>query len=166
MRTGRPSKLTPQLQEQIVAAIQRGCYVETAAAMNGIAKDTFYRWLKQGAAIAAEEQPCITPHDEAMRDFSDAIKIATAQAEFRDVLVIDEAAQNGQWQAAMTRLERKHPQRWGRKVALTDEKGGNFFEGMARAWATALEADTDDQSFIEGEVVTPRLNGGSNGGAA
>jgi hypothetical protein len=76
-----------------------------------------------------------------------------AEAEVRDVTAIDNAAQQGTWQAAAWKLERKHHSRWGRKVAVTDEQGGNFFDGMAKAWANALAADVNELPTIEGESV-------------
>ena len=161
MQNGRPSKLTPETHNRIVAAIQRGAYIETAAQLAGISKETFYQWLKKGRAIADEQEPCITPHHEALRNFSDAVNKALAESEIRDLTAIDTAAQQGTWQAAAWKLERKHHSRWGRKVAVTDNEGGNFFAGMAKAWAEAIESDTDDQ-FIEGELASPRI-GRSNG---
>ena len=170
VENGRPSKLTPEIHTRIVAAIQRGSYVETAAQLAGINKVTYYEWLKRGKAVQAmldeaheNEQPDISAHDANCANFANAVFRAMAEAEVRDVTAIDTAAQQGTWQAAAWKLERKHHTRWGRKVAVTDEKGGNFFEGMAKAWANALEQDADDQPFIEGEVIRPALNGGSNG---
>jgi hypothetical protein len=147
----------------MVAAVQRGCYVETAAELVGIDKVTFYAWLRHGAAIQNEEKPCITPHDEDCLNFSYAIKTSMAQSEIRDLQAIDDAAQQGVWQAAAWKLERKHHGRWGRKVAITDDQGGNFFDGMAKAWAEALESDQDDSPYIEGQVERPQLSGASNG---
>lgn len=169
MRTGRPSKLTPEIHNRIVAAIQRGSYVETAAQMAGIQKFTYYEWLKRGKAVQAmldeaheDEQPDITAHDANCVNFSNAVFRAMAEAEVRDLTAIDNAAQQGTWQAAAWKLERKHHARWGRKVAVTDNEGGNFFEGMAKAWATALESDSDDK-FIEGEIVKPQITSRGNG---
>lgn len=167
---GRPTLLDNEMQSQIVAAIQRGAYIETAAALAGIHKSTFYDWLKIGretlkacAEAHEDQQPAITPHQAACANLADAIEKAMAQSEVRDIKAIDDAAQAGQWQAAAWKLERKHHQRWGRKVALTDEKGGNFFDGMARAWAEALEQDADTDDYIPGEVERPLIEKKTNG---
>jgi transposase-like protein len=45
---GRPSSLTPQVHDQIVDAIRRGAYIETAAQAAGVTKKSFYQWLKIG----------------------------------------------------------------------------------------------------------------------
>jgi hypothetical protein len=160
VENGRPSKLTKQTHENIVSAIQRGAYIETAAAMAGINKTTFYGWIKKGKAIndmldqASENQkPAITTQDANLVNFYNSVQKAQAESEIRDIAVIDSAAQQGQWAAAAWKLERKHHSRWGRKVAVTDEQGGNFFDGMAKAWANALAADVNKLPTIEGESV-------------
>lgn len=107
----RPTKLTPEIQRTIVAALQRGNYAETAAALAGISKDTFYAWLRRGARTKAG----------IYAQFSDAVKRAMAHGEARDLQVVDSAAQGGAWQAAAWKLERKFPQRWGRRVIVDDD---------------------------------------------
>jgi len=101
---GRPCKLTPELQEKIAQAILAGAYVETAAAYAGISKETFYDWLKQGAKQKRGKY----------KDFSDAIKKAMAESELRDIATLTRAS-SSQWQAAAWKLERRFPQRWGRR---------------------------------------------------
>ena len=104
-RPGRPSKLTPDLIEKICAPIAAGNYMETAAAYAGVAKDTLYAWLRKGR----EQKRGL------FREFSDAVERAMAEAEMRDVLLVAKAAET-QWQAAAWRLERRTPQKWGRRV--------------------------------------------------
>ena len=102
---GRPTALNPELQAQIVGFIEAGCYVETAAQAAGVHKTTFYQWLKKS-------------HDpkknNIYREFRYAIEKAMARAELRDVKNIYDAAKES-WQASAWRLERKFPDRWGRK---------------------------------------------------
>lgn len=101
---GRPLKLTEDLQRKIVEAIRAGNYIETAAAYAGVNKSTIYDWLKRGARGDGAE----------FVSFSNAVEKALAEAEMRDVLIIGNAAKEN-WQAAAWRLERKFPERWGRK---------------------------------------------------
>ena len=105
---GRPTKLTPELSKQICDYVRMGNYVETAAALAGISKDSLYRWLKKGAVAKSG----------LLKGFSDAVQKAQAEAEARDVGLIGKAAKD-QWQAAAWRLERKFPDRWGRKDKMT-----------------------------------------------
>lgn len=133
-KVGRPTKLTPEVADRIVAAVAAGNYLETAAAFAGISKATLYKWLTRGARASSGTH----------RAFVDAIEKALAQAEVRDVSTIARAATGydveriketitptGQvlretarsrefvWQAAAWRLERKHPDRWGRRVEVS-----------------------------------------------
>jgi transposase len=106
-RMGRHDKLTPEIQQKIVDALRMGNYVETAAAYAGIHKSTLYEWLKRGARSYDE--------NDKFRKFADAVEIAMAEAEMRDVAVIAKASKDN-WQAAAWRLERKYPGRWGLKT--------------------------------------------------
>jgi transposase len=101
---GRPTKLTAQVQERIVGMIEAGSYAEPAARAAGISASTFYSWMERGEL---EE-------DGIFREFRDAIKRAEAETEVRAVKVVASAMPRS-WQAAMTFLERKHPDRWGRR---------------------------------------------------
>lgn len=101
---GRPTKLTPEVQEKIVTALRAGNYQETAALYAGITAATFYDWMNRG-----KNEP-----ESIYAEFLDAVEKAKADAEVRDVVLIDRAAADGNWQAAAWKLERKFPQRWGR----------------------------------------------------
>ena len=107
-RLGRPSKLTPELQDSIVKAIQAGNYAQVAARHAGIGETTFYRWLQQGQADAEANRKT------SFRDFWEAVKKAESAAEVRAVVILQRAMPNS-WQAAMTYLERRYPARWGRR---------------------------------------------------
>ena len=109
-------KLTPKLIDDLATAIRGGCYVETAVALCGISKDTFYRWLRLADSVGP---------DSTYGKLSDAVKKGLAEAEARDIAVIDSAAQSGQWQAAAWRLERKFPDKWGRQARLQVEHLGS-----------------------------------------
>ena len=119
MAGGRPTKLDYKVQEKIIQAIKAGNYMETAAAYAGISKSTLYDWLKRGERekqrVAKNPRYRIRKSEKIYVDFSDAVEKALAEAEVRDVLLISKAAEE-QWQAAAWRLERKFPDRWGRRV--------------------------------------------------
>lgn len=105
------SKITEALIDEIVKYIRIGCYIETAIVLAGINKDTFYKWCRQG-------------HEEKRglkRLFLERVTKALAEAELRDIAYIDKAIQNGVWQAAAWRLERKFPTRWGKRDHLEIE---------------------------------------------
>ena len=107
--------LTEELIDRLAITIRSGAYIETAAAFCGISKDTFYRWLR--LAESSESTDLLIK-------LSDAVKKAMAEAELRDLNVIDKAAQEGVWQAAAWRLERKYADRWGRQAKIQLEHSG------------------------------------------
>ena len=133
---GRPTKLTPQVQARIVQAIVGGNDITVAAAYAGIGKTTFYEWLERGRK--AKTGP--------FADFADAIQKAQADAETRNVALIAKAAQEGTWTAAAWWLERKYPERWGRKERheVTGRDGGDM---MIRVVYADVDIDTTAPTF-------------------
>jgi|LakMenEpi03Aug12_release.lakeMendotaPanAssembly.Ray.scaffolds.fasta_scaffold360217_2 transposase len=106
---GRPLKLTPTLQDKICNAIAAGSYSEIAARYAGVSSTTFYKWMALGDGDNAE-----SPY----REFREAVENARATSEVRNIGLIQQAANNGTWQAAAWYLERTSPARWGRRSAL------------------------------------------------
>lgn len=109
-KAGRHSKLTPEVQKKIVSAIRAGNYAQVAAKYAGIGESTYYNWLQRGR----DENKGI------YREFLEAVKRAESEAEVRTVALIHRHME-GSWQAAMTYLERKFPDRWGRTNRLKVE---------------------------------------------
>jgi hypothetical protein len=104
---GRPSKLTIDVQSKICAALQRGNYIETSAAFAGVSKSVLFAWMKQGNADRDDGKA------NKYTRFLDAVEIAQAEAEVRDLQHIDKHGETS-WQAAAWKLERRFPKRWGR----------------------------------------------------
>lgn len=123
--SAKPLYLTQDLIKQISSLILAGAYVETACAAVGISKVIYYEWLKLG-----NKRKNCSPEDRKHIDilyeqFTDAINKAVVQAELRDIVRIDKAAETT-WAAAAWKLERKHPERWGRKVRIDGEVNQNI----------------------------------------
>jgi transposase len=103
---GRPTTLTPEIQERIISLILNGNYARTAALCVGVTETTFYRWLQRGELEGSG----------LYWEFGEALKAAEAQAEAEAVGEVRMASRNKeQWAAGMTWLERKFPTRWGRQ---------------------------------------------------
>lgn len=120
--TGRPSKVSPEITKKICEAIRAGNYIETAAAYAGIDKATLYRWMKRGAreierVKTSEKKLKIRKIEEPFVDFCNAVEKALAEGEVRDLVIISNAATTD-WRAAAWKLERKFPDKWGRKERL------------------------------------------------
>ena len=127
-RPGRPPLLDDEMIKRVADIVRGGNYIETAAASAGISRSTLHLWLREGARIARTLDPLsddaydaavdeLTPHEFMQAKFSDTVQKAAAEAEVIDVLHVRGAAST-HWQAAMTRLERRHPKRWGRREAV------------------------------------------------
>jgi transposase len=114
----RPIKLNDEIQKQIIDLIRAGNYIETASSCVGISKNTLYDWLKRGAREKQRTDGKISKNEEIYVRFSDAVEKAIAEAEARDVMIIANASKND-WKASAWRLERKFPNKWGRKEHLT-----------------------------------------------
>src|SRR4051812_3365849 len=100
----KPSKLTPEVQENIVRLIRAGNTIELAAEAAGISQATFYAWMARGESGKRADAPFV--------DFRDAVEQGRAEAEAVLVTRIAKAAANGSWSAAAWLLERSHPERW------------------------------------------------------
>lgn len=136
MPAGRPTKLTPEVQERIVSAIRAGNYLETAAAYAGVNQSTLHRWVARGKEEDAPEE---------FREFCEAVERARAEAEVRTVALIQQAAPNS-WQAAAWYLERSHPKRWARreKVEMSGPEGGPItLQGLAELMGVTKRDDAD-----------------------
>ena len=95
------------------------CNLQLPTAQFRISKETFYDWLKKAAKLEKEGaagRKQLTAEEAMLVEFSDAIKKAMAMAEVHDLELIQRAAKAGHWQAAAWRLERRYPQKWGRRI--------------------------------------------------
>lgn len=119
---GRPSKLTPELQERIVLLIKAGTYRETVCAMVGIARSTLYEWMRRGQLSDQENE---------YTRFYDEILKALAWSEARDVAIVNQHAEKD-FRAARWKLERRFPERWGRlRSRKTEEISGEASEDVS-----------------------------------
>jgi hypothetical protein len=100
----------------ICEAVRAGVRPEIAAVYAGVGARSYYRWMQLGRAADA---------DPVYADFAEAVELALAEWEARDVLLIGEAAKQD-WHAAAWRLERRLPKVYGRRerhdIANADEQ--------------------------------------------
>lgn len=95
---GQPTKFTPETKDKILVAIRKGAPYEIAANYAGISYTTFRKWI----LLAENEQ--IPEYVQFLRDLK--------EAEGHTALIwmdkIDKAMNDGAWQAAAWKLERRH----------------------------------------------------------
>jgi transposase-like protein len=103
---GAPSGLAnPDILQVLLAAITDGVSYESACRSAGIAPRTIYNWKTRAEA-----------GDEAAKAFVHALEKAEADTERRAVRNTLKAGESPQfWAANMTYLERKYPEKWGRR---------------------------------------------------
>ena len=108
-----PRKLNEGVITAISEAIAKGNYASTACHLVGVWQETLIRWLHQAET---DEANGLTEEDSLYIRLRQSVKKAEAQAEARLVDVVRETAEvKREWLPAMTFLERRHPDRWGRK---------------------------------------------------
>ena len=136
---GRPSKLTSEVKARLVQAIEAGNYYEAACGYAGITYTTFRNWMIKGENAKSGKY----------REFFEAITRAETVAEVRMV---------AQWQKHMPEdyrairdfLERRFPDRWGRKDKVQQEISGP--DGGPIQWVDLVRlAKSDDEPDDEAD---------------
>ena len=106
----RPSKLTPELAEKIANYISTGNYASVVCGLVGIGETTYYNWLEKGSKSKSGKY----------REFWESIKKAEAAREVKWIKDIDG---DPSWQSKAWLLERRYPERWGKKETHVVEGG-------------------------------------------
>lgn len=153
-KMGRKSKLTPELIKRICEYIAGGNYLITACQSCGIHRTTFHNWLQQG------DNDIENGTDSIYASFLKEVIKAEAEAEQKMVAVVREAAiQKKEWLPAITFLERRYRERWGRPapvpVNITVENSKRFN-------ITRVEIVGPQQQFIENQAKELLENGKSS----
>ena len=100
----------PERIDRLIALLVEGNYRETAAQIVGITGRAVRQWMHK-----AEEEG-----DPRYQVIARVIRVAEAVAEARAVQAVRSAAKDPRfWAAEMTYLERRHPNRWGRRQEET-----------------------------------------------
>lgn len=98
-------KLTPAIQDKVVAALRIGAPLNVAAAYAGVVESTFKLWMRNGRSGVA---PVYVR-------FIEAIDLAVADGKMRDLARIDKGA-DVDWKAAAWKLERRFPGEFGQTL--------------------------------------------------
>ena len=93
-----------------------------AAAIGGVTYTTLNNWMKKGESASSG----------AYVEFLEAVKKAEAEAEALRVSRISKAGKEGNWQADAWYLERRYPDRWGKRVQEVTGKDGGPLEYVQR----------------------------------
>jgi hypothetical protein len=151
-KPGRPHGLTPAIFAAVVGSIQVGGYAVRAAEAAGIGESTYYLWITRGEAEAQWVADGHRPHaaERVFLEFLESIKRADAEAELYAVAVV-QGAMSESWQAAMTYLERRHPDRWSRREQRehSGPSGGPIVHRLSTVTDEELASATDRLALAE-----------------
>lgn len=112
--TGRPSKIhDPGVRRRILKGISLGMTYDLAANYGGISYETLRSWRQRG-----EEGESL------YSEFLAQLKEAEGKALAKWLSTIDTASEDGSWQAAAWKAERRYPESYGRKIREMTGKGG------------------------------------------
>ena len=111
---GRKTKLNDARLKKVVDGITAGLPYDTACALAGIHYTTFLNWMKRGEEEKTGE----------FFKFFEEVKKAEAIAESVHIKNIKDAGRNGVWQADAWMLERRYPEKWGKKEQVKQEISG------------------------------------------
>lgn len=121
--------------QRLNQAISVGAYIEDACVFAGISSRQFRRWrelAEQGVQPFAERW--------------EEINKSESQSIVRNLFNIQNASNNGTWQASAWLLERKYPEKYGRKETVNLVDNNKQFD-VELYWS-------DGKKFVEGEVVS------------
>lgn len=116
LRRGAKSKLTPEIQKMFTDAFSVGTPIRLACQYAGVSEATYFHWM---ARAVAGEKP--------YTDFSESVEKSQGRAVVGWLAKIEAAANEGSWQAAAWKLERRYPEEFGRVIQdhhVSGEKGG------------------------------------------
>lgn len=94
-------KLTKELAKEFVKLVEAGATNADACAYIGVHEATFYRWLQN-------------PKTEAERELCKELKKAETKRKLWHLRKIQQASDNGTWQASAWYLERRYPREYAK----------------------------------------------------
>ena len=136
---GRPTKLTPEVQDIIVDGINAG-----------VTYATFYNWLEKGEVAKSG----------VLMEFFDAVSRAKADSALRLVSQITLQAPTD-WRAAAFLLERRFPDDYGKRSELTGKDGGpvkveaktqHIFQPTQEVWDEILRKRAEFETLRDGDT--------------
>jgi hypothetical protein len=143
-------KYNDDMHAALVDAMRKGNYLVTACRLAGITRDTYYDWMN-----LARDKPDEYPEYVRLRE---DVELAKAESEAELLEVVRETALSGTpntWQAAMTILERRHPDKFGKRDTTVIEGGENPIRQLTGAIVIHEHERGDPRKALE-RLAGPR----------
>lgn len=148
-KSGRPTKLTPKVQDTICKAIAHGSWENAAALKAGVSLRAHLNWKQRG------NEDLEAGEDTIYSVYALAIKEAHELNKGELVEIGNEAARNGDWKAAYTSLERRYRSEFGRNEVSGPVK---VEHGLSPWLQAALENAQSRQlapMYYDREIIVP-----------
>lgn len=126
----RPTVYTARIGRELVALVESGLPLRTAAGRCGIGRRTVYEWLERG-------RRGLKPFARFVREFERAQAVCEG-----NVIMEIVAAAEKDWRAGAWWLERRFPKRYSTKQTMRLEKSPNELTD------TELEAELERLGFV------------------
>lgn len=138
-----PNLNSPQVQH-LLAALEGGAFVQTAALAAGLSERTVHRWIEKGKAEELEGTQGV------YWQLWQAIAAARFIAENRALGTIWQAAERGTWRAAAWWLERAYPEKWSlrRTKGLHGDRGREAAHMDPQPQVTAEDLEAKVQALL------------------
>lgn len=145
-KTNGDMRFKPSIVDDLIKNFENGCNIQTACQLTGIATSTFGNW-RYAAETLEREQPAGW---EKTLDWKFWVKVmkARAVAKRRNLVLIQGAAQDGNWNAAAWWLERSFPKEFGR-VSTHEVTGANGSQLQTGVVAVISDEALDDDDTIQ-----------------
>ena len=139
MANNLPYKLLDeQITERLLQAIKLGAFTEHACHYAGITSATFRKW-RQNAMDGIEPYKSIW----------EEVNLAESEAIVRRIARIEKAGADGNWQADAWVLERKYPDKFGRREKVTLQADPNAPIEVELQWADGNVLDREKEIIID-----------------
>jgi len=119
--------ISQEIIDKVAGSLYAGNYFNTACWYAGISDRTGHQWKARGEK--AEENDPDNPEEQLFIEFYREVNIASAEAETAKLARLDLAGagkkiegRRGTWQADAWWLERRFPNKWGRRTEVEETK--------------------------------------------
>lgn len=134
-RTGRSTRLTPEMAEAIVTAIRSGAPLEVAAQAVGVAPSTFWEWMARGEGKVPRGRKSTPLYAE----FAERVRKAEAEVHILTIGTVRSAVlERRNWQAALSWMKLRWPKHYAERTELSGPDGravpleiAGILEGMS-----------------------------------
>ena len=130
-------KLNKKVCETICEGLRKGNYVSTCCRAVGINKSTYYNWKKKG-------EKGIEPY----ATFLKKVDEAEAEGEMAMMEIIHDNAVSGNWLSSAWVLERKYPNRFGKRERMELQTDNDFKLEITTA-KSPYEMGLDEKKLLE-----------------